>query len=59
MDSVSHDQFFFHNSQANAEKLNSLCEGRLNETNTKLDEMTQLANDLTAQKTKLWSESGK
>ncbi|XP_028611419.1 myosin-15 [Grammomys surdaster] len=44
--------------KANAEKVCSLYERRLNEANTKLDEVTQLANDLTAQKTKLQSESG-
>nr|XP_035130060.2 myosin-15 [Callithrix jacchus] len=44
--------------KANAEKLCSVYEERLNEANAKLDKVTQLANDLTAQKTKLWSESG-
>ncbi|XP_021040663.1 myosin-15 [Mus caroli] len=44
--------------KANAEKLCGLYERRLNEANTKLDEVTQLAHDLTAQKTKLQSESG-
>ncbi|GAB1300318.1 Myosin, heavy chain 15 [Apodemus speciosus] len=44
--------------KANSEKLCGLYERRLNEANTKLDEVTQLANDLTAQKTKLQSESG-
>ncbi|CAK7310831.1 MYH15 [Vulpes lagopus] len=43
---------------ANSEKLCSLYEERLNEANGKLDEVTQLANDLKAQKTKLWSENG-
>nr|XP_044627580.1 myosin-15 isoform X5 [Equus asinus] len=42
----------------NAEKLSSLYEERLNEANAKLDEVTQLANDLTAQKTKLRCENG-
>nr|XP_048310370.1 myosin-15 [Myodes glareolus] len=44
--------------KANAEKLCSGYERRLNEANTKLDEVTQLANDLTTQKTKLQGESG-
>ncbi|KAM4889425.1 LOW QUALITY PROTEIN: myosin-15 [Thomomys bottae] len=44
--------------KANADKFCSLYEGHLNEANTKLNEMTQLANDMTAQKTKLQSESG-
>ncbi|XP_031220572.1 myosin-15 [Mastomys coucha] len=44
--------------KANAEKLCGLYERRLNEANAKLDEVTQLANDLTTQKTKLQSESG-
>ncbi|XP_032154811.1 myosin-15 [Sapajus apella] len=44
--------------KANAEKLCTVYEERLNEANAKLDKVTQLANDLTAQKTKLWSESG-
>ncbi|XP_052014087.1 myosin-15 [Apodemus sylvaticus] len=44
--------------KANSEKLCSLYERRLNEANTKLDEVTQLANDLTAQKTKQQSERG-
>ncbi|XP_057552632.1 myosin-15 [Hippopotamus amphibius kiboko] len=44
--------------KANTEKLCSMHEERLNEANAKLDEVTQLANDLTAQKTKLWSENG-
>ncbi|XP_038318244.1 myosin-15 [Canis lupus familiaris] len=44
--------------KANSEKLCSLYEERLNEANGKLDEVTQLANDLKAQKTKLWSENG-
>ncbi|XP_006170826.1 myosin-15 [Tupaia chinensis] len=44
--------------KANAEKLCSLYEERLNGANAKLEEVTQLTNDLTAQKTKLQSESG-
>ncbi|EHH16037.1 hypothetical protein EGK_11263 [Macaca mulatta] len=44
--------------KANAEKLCTLYEERLNEANAKLDKVTQLANDLAAQKTELWSESG-
>uniref|UniRef100_A0A4W2F3Z1 Uncharacterized protein n=1 Tax=Bos indicus x Bos taurus TaxID=30522 RepID=A0A4W2F3Z1_BOBOX len=44
--------------KANAEKLCSLYEERLKEANAKLDEVTQLANDVTAQKTKLRSENG-
>ncbi|XP_016043186.2 LOW QUALITY PROTEIN: myosin-15 [Erinaceus europaeus] len=44
--------------KATAEKLCSLCEERLNGANAKLDEMTQLANDLTAQKIKLRNENG-
>ncbi|CAH6792395.1 Myh15 [Phodopus roborovskii] len=44
--------------KANAEKLCSGYERRLNEANTKLDAATQLANDLATQKTKLQSESG-
>lgn len=56
---MSPDQPFFLNSQANAEKLCTLYEERLNEANAKLDKVTQLANDLAAQKTELWSESGK
>ncbi|XP_008046762.1 myosin-15 [Carlito syrichta] len=44
--------------KASAEKHCSLYEERLNEANAKLDEVTQLANDLTAQKTKIRSESG-
>ncbi|XP_051006310.1 myosin-15 [Acomys russatus] len=43
--------------KANTEKLCDLYERRLNAANTKLDEVTQLANDLTTQKTKLQSES--
>lgn len=31
----------------------------MKEANAKLDEVTQLANDVTAQKTKLQSENGK
>ena len=56
---MNHIQPFILNSQANSEKLCSLYEERLNEANAKLDEVTQLANDLKAQKTKLQSESGK
>uniref|UniRef100_A0A8C5NX37 Myosin, heavy chain 15 n=1 Tax=Jaculus jaculus TaxID=51337 RepID=A0A8C5NX37_JACJA len=41
-----------------AEKLCSLYERRLSEANTKLDEVTQLANDLTVQQTKLQREGG-
>uniref|UniRef100_A0A0G2JY53 Myosin, heavy chain 15 n=2 Tax=Rattus norvegicus TaxID=10116 RepID=A0A0G2JY53_RAT len=44
--------------KANAEKLCGLYERRLNEANTKLDEATQLAKDLTSQRTKLQNESG-
>ncbi|XP_062948083.1 myosin-15 [Cynocephalus volans] len=44
--------------KTHAEKLCSLYEERLKEANAKLDEMTRMANDLTAQKTKLQSESG-
>nr|XP_010969056.2 myosin-15 isoform X2 [Camelus bactrianus] len=44
--------------KASAEKLCGLYEERLNEANAKLEEVTQLANDLTAQKTKLRSENG-
>ncbi|XP_055275341.1 myosin-15 [Moschus berezovskii] len=44
--------------KAKAEKLCSLYEERLKEANAKLDEVTQLANDVTVQKTKLWSENG-
>ncbi|XP_060990295.1 myosin-15 [Dama dama] len=44
--------------KANAEKLCSLYEERLKEANAKLDEVTQLANDVTAQKTKLRNENG-
>nr|XP_060496089.1 myosin-15 isoform X2 [Panthera onca] len=44
--------------KANSEKLCSLYEERLNEANVKLDEVSQLANDLKAQKTKLRSENG-
>ncbi|KAL1788707.1 myosin-15 [Sigmodon hispidus] len=44
--------------KANAEKLCSVYERRLNEANTKLDEVTQLANDLTTQRTKLQNENG-
>uniref|UniRef100_H2QN23 Myosin heavy chain 15 n=1 Tax=Pan troglodytes TaxID=9598 RepID=H2QN23_PANTR len=44
--------------KANAEKLCTLYEERLHEATAKLDKVTQLANDLAAQKTKLWSESG-
>ena len=44
--------------QANAEKLCRTYEDHLNETKTKLDEMTRLMNDLTTQKTKLQSENG-
>ncbi|ELK18146.1 Myosin-15 [Pteropus alecto] len=44
--------------QANTEKLCSLYKERLTEASVKLDEVTQLVNDLTAQKTKLWSENG-
>uniref|UniRef100_A0A8D1RY07 Myosin-15 n=1 Tax=Sus scrofa TaxID=9823 RepID=A0A8D1RY07_PIG len=44
--------------KANAEKLCGLHEERLNEANAKLDEVTQLANDLTAQKAKLRNENG-
>uniref|UniRef100_A0A8C3YQK6 Myosin heavy chain 15 n=1 Tax=Catagonus wagneri TaxID=51154 RepID=A0A8C3YQK6_9CETA len=44
--------------KANAEKLCGLHEERLKEANAKLDEVTQLANDLTAQKAKLRSENG-
>ncbi|XP_027269159.1 myosin-15 [Cricetulus griseus] len=44
--------------KANAEKLCSGYERRLNEANTKLDEATRLANDLTTQNMKLQSESG-
>ncbi|XP_066097731.1 myosin-15 [Saccopteryx bilineata] len=43
--------------KANAEKLCALYKERLNEANVKLGEATQLANDLTAQKTKLQSEN--
>uniref|UniRef100_A0A8V5G0G7 Myosin-7B n=1 Tax=Melopsittacus undulatus TaxID=13146 RepID=A0A8V5G0G7_MELUD len=44
--------------KANAEKLCRTYEDHLNETKTKLDEMTRLMNDLTTQKTKLQSENG-
>ncbi|XP_036075365.1 myosin-15 isoform X2 [Rousettus aegyptiacus] len=44
--------------QANTEKLCSLYKERLTEANVKLEEATQLVNDLIAQKTKLWSENG-
>ncbi|KAM9089909.1 LOW QUALITY PROTEIN: myosin-15 [Megaptera novaeangliae] len=44
--------------KGNAEKLCILYEEQLNEANAKLDEVTQLANDLTAQKTMLRSENG-
>uniref|UniRef100_M3YF03 Myosin tail domain-containing protein n=1 Tax=Mustela putorius furo TaxID=9669 RepID=M3YF03_MUSPF len=44
--------------KVNSEKLCSLYEECLNEANAKLDEVTQLANDLNAQKTKLRSEKG-
>uniref|UniRef100_A0A8C2VCK6 Myosin heavy chain 15 n=1 Tax=Chinchilla lanigera TaxID=34839 RepID=A0A8C2VCK6_CHILA len=44
--------------KVNAEKLCSLYEARLSEGNIKLDEVTQLANDLKAQKTKLQNDSG-
>ncbi|XP_004644026.1 myosin-15 [Octodon degus] len=44
--------------KVNAEKLCSLYEVRLNEANEKLDEVTWLASDLKAQKTKLQNESG-
>lgn len=58
VDHLCQDSPFFCKSQANSEKLCGLYERRLNEANTKLDEVTQLANDLTAQRTKLQSESG-
>uniref|UniRef100_A0A8C3KDR1 MYH6 protein n=1 Tax=Calidris pygmaea TaxID=425635 RepID=A0A8C3KDR1_9CHAR len=44
--------------KANAEKLCRTYEDHLNETKTKLEEMTRLMNDLTTQKTKLQSENG-
>uniref|UniRef100_A0A8C3B8I5 Myosin motor domain-containing protein n=1 Tax=Cairina moschata TaxID=8855 RepID=A0A8C3B8I5_CAIMO len=44
--------------KANAEKLCRTYEDHLNETKTKLDEMTRLMNDLTTQKAKLQSENG-
>ncbi|XP_055449149.1 myosin-15 [Psammomys obesus] len=44
--------------KANAEKVCGQYERRLSEANAKLDEVTQLANDLTAQKAMLQSESG-
>ncbi|XP_026348630.3 myosin-15 [Ursus arctos] len=44
--------------KANSEKLCGLYEERLKEANAKLDEVTQLANELNAQKTKLRSENG-
>ncbi|XP_058517264.1 myosin-15 [Ochotona princeps] len=44
--------------KANAEKLCGQYEERLNEANAKLDEVTQLANEQTAQKTKLRNERG-
>ncbi|XP_069928134.1 myosin-15 [Oryctolagus cuniculus] len=44
--------------KANAEKLCGQYEEHLHEANAKLDEVTQLANDLTAQKTKLRNERG-
>ncbi|KAK2091894.1 Myosin-15 [Saguinus oedipus] len=53
-----HDNVGHLGHEANAEKLCTVYEERLNEANAKLDKVTQLANDLTAQKTKLWSESG-
>lgn len=43
----------------NVEELCTLYEEHLNEANAKLEEVTQLANDLKAQKTKLCSEHGK
>ncbi|XP_078245982.1 myosin-15 isoform X2 [Pogona vitticeps] len=44
--------------KANAEKLCRTLEDHLNEAKTKVDEMTRLVNDLTAQKGKLQTENG-
>uniref|UniRef100_A0A452J0N0 Myosin motor domain-containing protein n=1 Tax=Gopherus agassizii TaxID=38772 RepID=A0A452J0N0_9SAUR len=44
--------------KSNAEKLCRTYEDNLNETKTKLDEMTRLMNDLTTQKGKLQTENG-
>ncbi|XP_040836853.1 myosin-15 [Ochotona curzoniae] len=44
--------------KVNAEKLCGQYEERLNEANAKLNEVTQLANEQTAQKTKLRNERG-
>ncbi|CAI5772897.1 myosinmyosin-15 [Podarcis lilfordi] len=44
--------------KANAEKLCRTLEDHLNEAKTKVDEMTRVVNDLTAQKGKLQTENG-